>query len=268
MGKTFMEYTDKIIEYNGYSICEVVAQYAKDYIEIDRDLIYDVDYDVRDAVLVNIVNYLSSVNKSHFYFKSKHLYNNKVTKEKVDPQTILSVLFNHLSVHLFNDDLVNSVMLDGRRHNCHVPFNVNDGIKVIIDFVNYVGERNGFDRYFTLDDFYNKYKELSYKYEMNKLKVFLYKVNDYTNKLVKGKNIDQLYKELINSYNLKYITKSGNYYFKDEEVDKKFRECMNMTEIKEIDTELYPVFYAYERYKDNCKHTNNETIKKKIKSMK
>lgn len=268
MGKDFIEYSDNFIEYNGYSICEVVAQYAKDYVQIDRDLTYDVDEDIKDAVLVNIVNYLSSVNKSHFYFKARHLYNNKVTKEKVDGQTILSVLFNHLSVHLFNDDLVQSVLLDGRRHNCRVPFNVNEGRKVVIDFVNYVSEINGFDRYFTLDDFFNKYKELSYKHEMNKLKVFLYKVNDYTNRLAKGENIDDIYKKLINSYNLKYICKSGNYYFTDEKRDKEFRECMNQTEIKEFNKELYPLLYAYEKYKDNCKHTDNETIKKKIKGMK
>ena len=271
MGKTFIEYNDKVIEYDGHTICEVIAQYAKDYVKMDSDfdMIFDIDCDVRDAVLINMVNYLSSVNKSHFHFNKRELYNNKkATKKKVDGQTILSVLFNHLSVHLFNDNLVNSVMLDGRRHDCHVPFDVDDGRKVIIEFVNYVSERNGFDRTFTLDDFYAKYKELSYKYEMDKLKVFLYKVNDYTNKLVKGENIDDIYKRLLNSYDLKYISKSGNYYFNDETADKKFRECMNQTEIKEINKELYPLLYAYEKYKDNCKHTDNETIKKRIKEMK
>lgn len=271
MGKTFIEYSDRITEYDGLSICEVIAQYAKDYVKFvsDMDTIFDIDCDVRDAVLINMVNYLSSVNKSHFYFNKKVLYNNKkFTKKKVDGQTILSVLFNHLSVHLFNDNLVNSVMLDGRRHDCHVPFDVDDGRDILIDFVNYVSERNGFDRYFTIDDFYNKYKELSYKHEMKQLKVFLYKVNDYTNRLAKGENIDDIYKKLLNSYDLKYICKSGNYYFTDEKKKKQFRECMNQTEIKEINNELYPLFYAYEKYKDNCKHTDNETIKKRIKDMK
>ena len=77
MGKDFIEYNDKVIEYDGYSICEVVAQYAKDYIQYDNDFIYDVDNEVRDAVLVNIVNYLSSINKSHFCFQC-HLQIHKI----------------------------------------------------------------------------------------------------------------------------------------------------------------------------------------------
>lgn len=268
MGKVFVEYNDVAMPYSAHSICEVVAQYAKDYVQMDNEEIYDVDIDVRDAVLVNMINYLSSVNKSHFYFKLRDLYRNSVTKEKVDGQTLLSVLFNHLSVHIFNDDLVQSVLLDARRHNCHVGFDVNDGVKVIIDFVNYVSERNDFDRKFDVDDFYNKYKELSYKNEMNKLKVFLYKVNDYANKFSKGMNIDEIYRDLLRANNLKYISRTGNYYFTDNMQEQLYRECMNSTERKEFNKELYPLLYAYEKYKDNCKHTENKTIKKKIKEMK
>lgn len=269
MENIFIEYPDVLnLPYNASSICFSVAQYAKNYIEIERDLTCDIDYDIVDAVLIDIVQYLASVNKIRFHFNVRDLYSNKTSKEQVDGQTLLYVLFNHLSVHLFNDDIVISVLMNSRFHNWKTPFDRDDAVKVIVDFINFVAEDNNFYRKFTVDDLEKKYNELSYKNDMINLKRFLEDVNIYLKELDSGKTIDELFKELSDKNNLKYISRSGNYHLSDEKSTKYNREMMNYVEVNKIDQELYKMAYACYKYGLSINKINNYGIKNKILEMK
>lgn len=265
MGEEFIEYKGKRKILTSI-ICFCLVEYAKDYIKENRSAIANISRNVRDAVLIDIINFFP---REHYYNNEvciTDLYREKEEKEKVAPNYLLTILREKYKTYLFEYRSLESVLEDVYGNGCLIEFDINDGIKVLFDFMNYIAEVNGYDRKFTMKELYDEYKNKEYKDEMEMLKNFLEKTSKYSLELAKGKNIFDIYIRLLKKYNISNVNKDGNYYL-NENVLKQLLildwKCVG------IDEEIYALAYAYAKMCEETKElTNIEILDAKILEMK
>ena len=138
MGKEFVEYNSENgrVPYSASQICFCLTQYAKDYISENRKFIINIDKKVRDAVLVDAINYLGSRGCCDFGLYTKDLYDDKRHEEEVDAQSLLTVISNHYAYYMFNRGIVESVLRSSHMNECTEEFSANEGAIVLLDFIN------------------------------------------------------------------------------------------------------------------------------------
>lgn len=160
MGKEFVEYTSENgrVPYSASQICVCLTQYAKDYILENCKSISDIDKKVRDAVLVDAINYLGFKGGCDFALYTQDLYDVEEHEKEVDTQSLLTVISNHYAYYMFNQDIAESVLRHNYMNECTEKFDANDGIIVLLDFINYIAKRNDYDKKFTNEELYEKFK--------------------------------------------------------------------------------------------------------------
>lgn len=264
MGKEFIEYQRKTIPYNATTLCFCLTNYAKDYIKEKRNVFANVKEHVRNAVLVDSINYLGSIGGAIFGLYTKDLYTNKCREaEEVDVECLLTVLKNHYAKYIFEYGIIGSVLRNNHMNECTKEFDVNDGAKVLVDFINYIAEVNGYDRKFTIRELYEVNKNQIYKLEMAKLKEFLQKSSDYCERIVCGADIESIYISILYEYNVEKITKDGEYYSFDQT-----EETRSWVK-RQIEESIYALAYAYAKMNSEAKEpTKIEMLDAKILEMK
>ena len=97
MGKDFVEYHSENgrIPYSASTLCFCLTQYAKDYINENRKITTNIDKKVRDAVLVDAINYMGVQGCCDFALCTKDLYDTQKLREKVEPQCLITTMINH-----------------------------------------------------------------------------------------------------------------------------------------------------------------------------
>lgn len=170
MRKEFVEYHNEngTIPYSASTICFCLTQYAKDYIKENRKIISKVDTKVRDAVLVDAINYLGVQGWCIFALYTHDLYDEIRHDEVVDPQCLLSAIPNHYANYIFSEGASVSVLRNNHMNKCVEPFNENDGALVLVDFINYIAQRNDFDRTFTIQELYERAQNQQHNIKMKR----------------------------------------------------------------------------------------------------
>lgn len=277
MGKEFVEYHSENgrISYSASTLCFCLTQYAREYIASKRKFISREDTKsreellIRDAVLVDAINYLGMRGGIDFALHTIDLYDNRIDDEYVDPQCILTAIPNHLACYIFNEDIVESVLRNNHMNNCTEKFDVNYAVAVLLDFINYIAKRNDYDRTFTIKDLYEKAQKQNYKSELNQLNSFLLNTSVYTERLKNGENIDSIFNEIAKEHNLKYISKRGIYYYTDELKELYEQSQMFSGDKYAVEKEIYALAYAYGKLQlDKKTKPQTEIIRKKIREMK
>lgn len=269
MGKEFVEYHSENgkIPYSASTLCFCLTQYARNYIKQERKLIANVDNKVRDAVLVDAINYLGAQAWCDFALYTRDLHDNRIDEEYVDPQALLTVIQNFYANYIFDQNLVESVLRNRHMNECREEFNANDGALVLIDFINYVANVNEYDRTFTIRDLYEKFKIQHHNKEMNQLKKFLESTNGYSEKLANGESIDSIFEEMAKEHNLKYVAEDGTYHYTDVIRNRVGQSKMHSWDAQEVDEEIYAMAYAYAKMKSD-EQSQVQVIDKKILEMK
>lgn len=269
MGKEFIEYHSENgkIPYSATTLLFCLTQYAKDYVKENREITSNVDKNVRDAVLVDAINYLGIQGFCDFALYTKNLYDDRKYEEDVDAQCLLTTVVNHYAYYMFDQGIVESVLRNNHMNDCNEPFDANDGAIVLLDFINYISKRNDFDRTFTIKELYEKFKVQQHKNEMKQLKNFLELTGKYSQELVSGHNVDDIFQSMAQEHHLKYIAQDGTYHYTD-----KFRDVLNQLYFfnkKEIEAEIYAMAYAYGKMNEESKQPpQTEIINEKILEMK
>ena len=242
MGKDFIEYKSEsgMVPYSAATICFCLTDYAKKYIKEEHKLIKNIAPEVRDAVLVDAINYLGAVAWCDFGLYTSDLYDNKKHDDYVETQILLTLLQNHYANYIFKQDLVKSVLRNNHMNKCTEEFNINDGVLVIVDFINYIARTNEYDRVFTIGDLYEKYKIQKHNIEMKQLRKFLESTSKYNKRIIDGQSINYIYNKII-----------------DEDKTKDIK----------IDEEFNALAYAFAKLKTNEK-SQIPVIDKKILEMK
>lgn len=268
MGKTFIEnYSNNVKKpYLEYTLCSCLTDYAIDYIAEDRSIISNIDKNIRDAVLVDAINYLGlhggCSGCSEFGLYTEDLYDTKIGAEKLDTQYLLIAIQYFYAIYIFQYGMVESVLENNITTNCTEQFDANDGAKVLVDFINYIAQVNDYDRRFTIKDLYEKFKIQEHKAEMNRLKDFIEKSSEYSERLVAGESIDSIFNDIAIKHNLSSISDDGKY------IDNDLDEMYPWTK-KSIEEEIYAMAYAYGKMSDDIKEQpQTEIINKKMLEMK
>ncbi len=271
MGKEFFEYhsDNDRIPYSASTLCSCLTQYVRNYISSNREIISSIDKNVRDAVLVDAINYLGTYGGCNFALYTKSLYSGRVYKEVVDAQILLTIIPNFYATYIFQHGMVDSVLWNRHMNNCTNEFDVNEGATVLVDFINYIAQVNGYDRKFTIKDLYEKFKTLDHEVEMSRLKSFLEKASEYRDRLDFGDNIDSIFAEMASEHDLKSISEDGTYHYTDI-----FRDRVGCSEMypwdkEKVEEEIYAMAYAYgKKYSDAKEQPQTDIINQKILEMK
>lgn len=269
MGKEFIEYNSENgkIPYSASHLCFCLTQYAKDYISENREVVSKINRKVRDAVLVDAINYLGIQGGCAFALYTQDLYDSKKHEEEVNPQCLLTAIVNHYAYYIFNQDIVESVLRNNHMNKCTEKFDANDGAIVLLDFINYIAKRNSYDRKFTINELYEKFKVQKHNCELNQLKKFLELTGQYNEKLANGESIDSIFESMAHKHNLKYIAEDGTYHYTDIIKNRVGRSKMYSWDAEEVDEEIYAMAYAYDKFKTN-EQSQIQIIDKKVLEMK
>ena len=258
MGKEFVEYQGETIHCSASTICSCLTDYAKDYIKNDNEKIANIDTKIRDAVLVDAINYLGVQAFFDFGLYTYDLYDNRKRDTYVEPQALLTVTTNYYATYIFNEEITKSVLRNNHMNEVKEEFDANDGAIVLLDFINYIAKVNDFDRTFTMKDLYDKYQKQHHKIELKELKRFLELSGSYTQRLQTGETVDAIlddFKRKNDIYEFKLLRKTE-------------LEEIPYWKKKDINKELDALTYAYAKLDDeNRVETDNEIIKDKIKEM-
>lgn len=270
MGKEFIEYHSENgrIPYSASTLCFCLTQYARNYISSNREISANIDKNVRDAVLVDAINYLGTFGGCDFALYTKDLYSGRVDDEQVDAQCLLTTVQNFYATYIFQHGMVESVLRNNHMNDCTNEFDANDGAIVIVDFINYLAQVNGYDRKFTIKDLYEKFKIQDHNAEMNRLKKFLEKTSKYSEMLATGETIDSIFKNMAIAHDLKNISEDGTYHYTDVISSRVGQSEMYSWDKKEVEEEIYAMTYAYGKmYSDAKEQPQTEIINQKLLEM-
>lgn len=270
MGKEFIEYHSEngTIPYSVSTLCFCLTQYAKDYITENRKITSNIDKKIRDAVLVDAINYLGVQSYCDFALYTQDLYDDKRHEEIVDPQCLLTAVVNHYAYYMFNQGIVESVLRNNHMNECTEQFDANDGAIVLLDFINYISKKNDYDKTFTIREIYEKFKRQRHNGEMNELKKFLELTSKYSLELANGRSIDAIFESMALKHNLKYVAEDGTYHYTDTIRDMVGQSQMYFWDAEEVDEEVYAMAYAYAKMdNDSMQSSQTEIINKKILEM-
>ena len=267
MGKEFIEYQseDKKIPYPASSLCLCLTKYAKEYVKENSKITSNIDPKVRDAVLVDAINYLGIQGGCDFALYTEDLYDESKREVEVDPQCLLTAVVNHYAYYIFNQGIVESVLRNNHMNECTEQFDANDGAIVLLDFINYIAKRNDYDRKFTIAEMYEKFKTQCHNNEMRELKKFLELSSKYSDKLAVGVSVDSIFESMASENDLAYIDDDGRYYY----TFKLENRLMYPWDAKKVDEEISAIAYAYEKTDvENKEQPKIDIINKKILEMK
>lgn len=235
------------------------------------EIIANIDKNVRDAVLVDAINYLGTFGGCDFALYTKDLYSGRVDDEQVDAQCLLTTVQNFYATYIFQHGMVESVLRNNHMNDCTNEFDANDGAIVIVDFINYLAQVNGYDRKFKIKDLYEKFKIQDHNAEMNRLKEFLEKTSKYSERLANGERIDNIFIEMAGKHNLYSISEDEIYYRTDIDEENEVVELKEMHPWtkQEIEEEIYAMTYAYGKmFNDVEEQPQIEIINQKLLEMK
>lgn len=266
MKKEFIEYEGNTVPYRASEICFCLSDYARRYILENRDVIKNIDTNVRDAVLVDLINYLGTIGCIDFGIYTKDLYEDKEVKVNVDDRCLLSGIYKNLSYYLFYGNAIESIKLNNHMNSCKEKINFNDLAFVVADFINYIFEVNDYERKLTLFEMKTFADEIAHNIEMNKLKEFLISTNEFNDLLVKGEDVVKLYRNISSQNKLDYIDKNDVYHYVSDVAKKLGRSEMFSCDIVPVREKLYAMMYAYGKICPT-EIPQNEALGRILKSM-
>ena len=242
-----------------YAIYNNLLNFTIDYIKEDSPNISNISVLVKEAVLMDPLNIIG-----YFYedFTTKDLHSLESCYYPFNKEGFLKYVVVNYAYYMYDVDIVKSVLEHYKNHLCRMEFNPNDGIKVLVDFLNYIVKRCGYDHTFTPYELYVINEYAKYKREMKQLKEFLIKTGEYSKKLANDENINDIFDELINKLNLIYDAENNSLH------NKVVPEAKSLVFISGVDEELDALAYAYAK-DDKVKNEmpENELIRKCLIEM-
>lgn len=272
MGKEFIEYdngTNKV-PYRASTICFCLTDYARRYIKENRVVTKSIDKDVKDAVIVDAINYIGMKGYIDFALYTSDLQKECSNNEEnyVETQCLITAIIRHLAYYLFYANPVNSIKLNSHMNSCKEEIDIEDAMYVVSDFINYILEVNGYDRVFTLRELQTIGESAVHDMEMRKLKDFLVSTEQYSEILSSGGNIDKLYRKVSSENRLNFIDKNGVYYYTPSVAKRVGSSRMYSWDVATVKEKLYAMMYAYGKLepKDMPKNQSLQRILREMRT--
>lgn len=272
MGKVFVEYKKKNSKYfyQDIDIRMCLYKYCCQYILENRKIISKIDKKVRDAALADALSYVCTRNPLFFdFFFTESFYikqdteGEKITQRfisGIDSQYLLTKVVNEFAYYMFNQKLnmVESVAVATKYHmnDCTGPIDADEGAIVLIDFINYIAERNGYDKKFTIGYLYEISKMQKHNAELNQLKEFLKDTSSWSEEL-ETISINKLFASVVKRNRLD--DNNVEYHNITDEAHPEYN--------KKFANSIYTLAYAYAKL-NSGKSSSVPIIDEKIKEMK
>ncbi len=281
MKKEFVESSETI--FYKQSDWHYLVKCLMDYVKEDRKLYScdpftaKIDGRVKDAVLCDAFNAMSFF--SYECLSGEELHNDArysfyaSQSKQIDERAFLTNLVKSFSDYIFNKRMINSIKIDCDNDGCLQPIAFSDGAAVLLDFINYVFEKEGYNRQFTMHDLETIAFKEKYDMDMLKLNFFLRKIDKHSEQLQNGISVEEIYREVANNHNLGevYIMDNRCYYKYDEnKLPQTHRSgLMNASDAIGLELDLEALACAYEHLADkDKKEVEIPIIREKIKCMK
>ena len=142
MKKKFIEYTGEKNNFKTITLCNCLINYAKEYIQETN---INVTKEVRDAILVDFINYLGVQGWIDLALYTKGLYDGRIREGKIEPNILITNLLNHGSYYLFKYNPTESIIRNNYMNECKEKVSLNECKKVVVDFINYIAKVNNID---------------------------------------------------------------------------------------------------------------------------
>jgi hypothetical protein len=141
------------IPYSGDTVCFCMTQYAKDYVKARESITNTINKDVRDAVIVDAINYMGTSCGMDFCLYTCDLYEDKKHLQMVEPNTLLTVMLNHCSGYIYRG-IPKSVIRNSHMNKLQENQEVSDEdcIATLVDFLNFIARENNIDKNFTAEE--------------------------------------------------------------------------------------------------------------------
>jgi len=261
MAQQFIEYysNEEKIPYSTFAICSCLRQHASNYISETRDAVVRIDSNVRDAVLVDAINYLSAHRGYDFGLHVRDLYTLN-EEELVDGRCLLTVVKKYYARYMFQNSIVDSVLRNCGTNYVANEFPFKDGTLVLVDFMNYLAQVYDYDKVFTLQQLFEDTVIKEHAIEMRKLRSFLESTGKYNELLASGESINAIFCDMAAQgmgCGFGRVLKDGTYHY-----DQQHRELYGRTEMfpwdkNKAEEEIYAMAYAYTKMEEN---TDEKTI--------
>lgn len=97
--KQFEEYNGKNLPYSAMSVCYALLNCARTYATESLD-VDDIENSVRDHILADFINYIGVITTKDFQIQTRDFYHVKENSIAVEPNLLLTVLWNYGSYFL------------------------------------------------------------------------------------------------------------------------------------------------------------------------
>ncbi len=141
------------IPYSVGTVCFCMTQYAKDYAKSKQNSEAIISKEVRDAVVVDSINYVGLSCGMDFALYTCDLYDDKKHDESVEPNTLLTVMLNHYSQYIAHD-VPASITRNNHMNELQEEQEVSsvDCIATLVDFMNHIASINNIEKTFTAEE--------------------------------------------------------------------------------------------------------------------
>lgn len=158
------------IPYSGGTVCFCMTQYAKNYVKAKENSEAVIAKDIRDAVIVDSINYMGLSCGMDFGLYTCDLYDDEKYDEMVEPNTLLTVILNHYSSYI-EYGIPASITRNNHMNNLQEKQKVSDidCVSTLANFMNYIASANNIDKVFSAEELIQRKQIL--KDRENELKI-------------------------------------------------------------------------------------------------
>lgn len=156
--KQFEEYKQSNLPCSAMSVCYHLLNCAREYATESLD-VDDIENSTRDAVVVDVLNYIGAITTKDFQVESRDLYRDKERCPEIDGNMVVTVLWNYGSYFL------NILHPHYQRASSAVQEQLlgKEDIRVLQSFLNDVSRQHKIDRKFSKEEIYQRTYDLEAK---------------------------------------------------------------------------------------------------------
>ena len=183
------------------SICFCLTQYAKNYLKKEQANELGVKSTLRNAILVDAINYVGLKNGFEFGLDINYLLSNETDNDIIDSKLLLNVILKEFGNYLGNENIETSIIEHQAFTNYKFGFDSIAGEEVLFDFIRYIAMENDYDIENELGCL--KRQLMRKKYHDQD------KICDYQMRL-ENKSLDEIFEEELHAMILAFLNSDNN----------------------------------------------------------
>lgn len=145
--KDFIQVPIKRVDYHdsAVSFCFCLTEYAKEYIHSEQSSLLDIKPKLRNAVLIDAINYIGIKNEIDFGLNTEYLFSEEVDEDNIEPELLLNVVLKEFTGYLSNENIEESVVEHRAYTDYKFGFDNEEAEAILFDFIRFIAWKNYYD---------------------------------------------------------------------------------------------------------------------------